>query len=57
MESEQRGYCVQCEKTVVLIDPMPHKVNNNRTHNHHVEMIKGRCPDCDRVVYKVKGHG
>src|SRR6266478_1815422 len=55
MESEHHGYCVQCKKKVLLLEPIEHAMSNSRTHNHHVEMIKGRCPECDRVVYKIKG--
>jgi len=51
------GYCVQCKKRIDLKDPQSHKVRNNRTRNEHVNMMKGKCPHCDRVVYTVTGHG
>lgn len=58
MESkEYHGHCVQCKQRVLLVDPMEHKLPNGRTRNKNVNMVKGRCPHCDRSVYTVVGHG
>lgn len=58
MEKEKfHGYCIQCKKRIELIDPQSHKMRNNRTRNHNVEMMKGKCPSCGRIVYLVTGHG
>lgn len=50
------GHCVQCKCKKELVDPMPHRLRNQKTRNEHVRMVKGRCPDCGRTVYVVVGH-
>ena len=51
------GYCVKCSAKKKLIDPMPYKKPNSRSRNRLINMIRGRCPDCDSVVYVIDSHG
>ena len=53
---EYYGHCVKCKGKKRLQDPMPFKQRNPRTKNLQINMVKGRCPDCNSVVYVVVGH-
>ena len=50
------GHCVKCKEKKIIVDPILYKHRNHRTKNKNVNMIKGRCPDCQGIVYVVIGH-
>lgn len=56
-EKKYTGYCIKCRCRKDLLDTTPHKMRNPKSKNDHVEMIKGRCADCNGIVYVVIGHG
>jgi hypothetical protein len=51
------GHCIKCRDKKEIKDPMPYKQRNSKTKNKMVNMIKGRCPDCNGIIYVVVGHG
>ena len=55
-DKEYFGHCVRCKGKKKLLNPMQHTLTNNKTRNKSVNMVKGRCPDCDGIVYVVIGH-
>lgn len=50
------GHCVKCCGKKRLINPIEYKKPNNRSKNHLINMMKGRCPDCDGVIYVITSH-
>lgn len=57
MDKEYIGYCIQCKGKKTLLEPSLGKHRNEKSKNDHVEMIKGKCPDCGGTVYSIQGHG
>ena len=53
---EYYGLCIKCRSRKRLEDPINYKQRNPKTKNKQVNMVKGRCPDCNGVVYVVIGH-
>lgn len=55
-EKNYLGHCIKCKSKKTLSDPMPHKQRNERSKNKNVNMMKGRCPTCEGIIYVVIGH-
>lgn len=53
---EYYGYCIKCRSRKRLENPINHKQRNPKTKNKQVNMVKGRCPGCNGIIYVVIGH-
>jgi len=43
------GYCVKCKATKKIVDAVEEMMKNGR------RAIKGKCPDCGTVMFKILG--